>query len=143
MGELLGIPEWLAMTLWVIVFGGVIWFWAWRNTRKMISATLAKRPNPTKEDFLAILRADVALETAEFLWERAIVQLEPRLTPHPDDHMIDDLPLDEDEWSMDWPREFAEKQGFHESNLPDWPADWPVTVRNFGRWLDLGPQQTV
>lgn len=85
------------------------------------------------------MAADVSLETSKFLWDTAIIYLEPRLTPHPDDHLVDDLPIDEDDWSMDWPREFAEQCGSHESNLPEWPEGWPATFRNFGRWLDMGP----
>jgi len=82
---------------------------------------------------------DVSRETSEFLWQTLIVYLEPKLAPHPDDSLIDDLPIAGDDWSMDWPRDFAEARDFHHTNLPDWPADWPITVRNYGRWLDLGP----
>ena len=51
----------------------------------------------------------------------------------------EDLPIDDEEWSMDWPQEWAELRDFHESNFHDWPESWPVTIRNFGRWLDKGP----
>ena len=143
MGDLSGIPAWLAETLFLIVFFGLIGGWAWRNTSKTINATLAKRPNPTKEQFIGLMQEDVRVETAEFLWETIIVYLEPKLSPHPDDSLAKDLPIDDDDWSMDWPRDFAERHGVHESNLPDWPAEWPVTVRNFGRWLDLSLPQTT
>lgn len=112
---------------------------AYRNSRKQIARTQARRPNPTREEFIALMQPDVSRSTSEFLWETMAVYLKPRLTPHPDDVLLRDLPIDDGDWSMDWPREFAAANGFHESNLHDWPSDWPVTVRNYGRWLDLGP----
>jgi len=88
---------------------------------------------------MRMMAADCSPEAAEFLWETTLFYTKPRLTPHPDDDLVRDLPIDDGDWSMDWPREFAERQGFHDSNLPDWPKDWPVTIRNFGRWLSIGP----
>lgn len=137
--ELLGIPEWLALTLWLVVFVSIVSAFAVRNTRRQIGATRARRHNPTRDEFMASMSPDVSCRTAEFLWETAIVYLEPQLAPHPDDDLVKDLPIDEDDWSMDWPRAYAEREGFHESNLPDWPKDWSVTLRNYGRWLDMGP----
>ncbi|MDN3646796.1 hypothetical protein QWY75_11345 [Pontixanthobacter aestiaquae] len=52
---------------------------------------------------------------------------------------MDDLPIDEDDWGVDWPRIYSEGQGFHESHFPDWPENWLVTIRNYGRWLDMAP----
>ncbi|WP_170234895.1 hypothetical protein [Croceicoccus sediminis] len=54
--------------------------------------------------------------------------------------MVRDLPIDEDDWSLDWPRDFARHHGFDESDLPDWPEGWPVTIRNYGRWLNMRPR---
>ena len=85
------------------------------------------------------MEADVSSAAAEFLWETALLYLKPRLTPHPDDDLVRDLPIDSDDFSMDWPRDFAKRQGFHESSFPDWPEGWTVTVRNYGRWLDMAP----
>jgi len=68
-----------------------------------------------------------------------IVYLEPKLTPHPDDDLNSDLPIADEDWSLDWPIEFAKRNGFHKSNLAEWPENWEPTVRNFGRWLDLAP----
>ena len=136
MDELLGLPNWLAETLLVIA-ALLVWFGiAWRNTRKTISQLKQGRPSPTREEFLALIQPDVRRETAEFLWDTTIFYLAPDLTPHPDDE-LSDLPIDEDDWGMDWPRDFANESGFHESNIPDWPEGWPVTIRNYGRWLEL------
>ena len=139
MGELFGIPEWLARTLFVtgvllIVFGcaGI----ALTRARTRLAA---KRPNPTHEEFMALMRTDVSMDTAQFLWDTALPYVQPQLTPHPDDELANDLCIDDGDWSMDWLREYAERRDFHDSNLPDWPDGWPVTIRNFGRWLDMGP----
>jgi uncharacterized protein YneF (UPF0154 family) len=140
MGELLGIPEWLAVTLWVslcltvsLVFG----YWTIRRAHEQVAVN---RPSPSKQQFLASMRGDCSVEVSEFLWEKARYYVEPRLTPHPDDDLIRDLKIDDDDIALDWPRDWAERRGFHDSNLPEWPKEWPSTIRNFGRWLDLGPQ---
>lgn len=139
MGELLGVPEWVVVTIFVAV-GLTLWlmfgFWC---IRKAHSRLIKKRPNPTRDDFLRDMGTDCSPKAAEFLWEQALPYVEPRLTPHPDDHLFDDLKIDDDDVSMDWPREWAQRQGFHESNFPDWPDDWPTTVRNFAKWLDMAP----
>lgn len=139
MGELADLPDWLIAT--IVVVGGlaVTFGFAWRNTKRQIASTLARRPNPTREEFLAQMGLEVSPAAAEFLWDTALTYLEPKLTPHPDDDLAKHLPIDDGDWSMDWPREFAVQQGFDESNLPDWPTDWPATLRNYGRWLSLGP----
>jgi hypothetical protein len=140
MGELLGIPEWLFVTIFVC--GGlVIWFAiGWRNTSRQIDALKSHRASPNREDFINLMSPDVRRETAEFLWDTAQPYLEPwQLAAHPEDDLAKDLPIDDDDWGMDWPRDWAELKGFHETNLPDWPEGWPVTVRNFGRWLDMAP----
>ena len=59
------------------------------------------------------------------------------LTPHPDDHLIDDAMIDEDDVSMFWWGDFAHAKGLDEKTWPDWPQDWAFTVRNFARWLQL------
>ena len=113
----------------------VIWR-AVRNTGKTIERTLARRPNPTKDEFLAQIAPDVSRATAEFLWATILSYVAPRLTPHPDDHLWQDLPIDEDDVTLDWPRDFAKSRGRDLRSWPDWPDDRPVTVRNFGCWLD-------
>lgn len=136
------VPDWLWATFTVVGFLGILFCVAWRNTRRQIRATLARRPNLTEAQFMEVMVGDVSEDAARFIWQTALSYLEfhkPFLAPHPDDDLIKDLPIDDDDISMDWPRAWAEHRGFHDRNLPDWPQDWPVTVRNYGRWLDMGP----
>ena len=140
MGELLGIPEWVEVTLWVgtalpiaLVYG----YWSIRSVHQRVAA---RRGNPSKEQFLAEMMSNCTPEVSDFLWEKALFYVEPRLTPHPDDDLILDLKIDGDDIGVDWPQEWADERGFHDSNLPEWPKEWPATIRNFGRWLDMGPQ---
>lgn len=144
MGALIGLPEWLFATLFAAAFVSLWFAVAWGNTRRSVATIKASRRSPDEDAFRALMQPDVSPEVSAFLWRMALPYASAwGLTPHPDD-LLSDLPIDEDDWSFDWPREWAEAKGFHESNLADWPDDWPddwpVTVRNFGRWLDLGPQ---
>ncbi len=81
---------------------------------------------------------DITPGAKEFLWTNALAILQPALTPHPDDDLSRDLPIDSEEWSMDWPKAFADLHGFEQSAYPDWPKDLAPTLRNFGKWLDMG-----
>ncbi len=139
MGEALGIPEWLAQLLFVGIALVVLYGFAWRSIAKQIQRTSGRRPSPSREQFITMMSPDVTCTTAEFLWDICQFYLEPHLTPHPDDDLAIDLPIDEDDWSMDWPRQFAARHDFHESNLADWPEGWVPTIRNYGRWLDMAP----
>ncbi|MBA4164305.1 MAG: hypothetical protein C0510_06690 [Erythrobacter sp.] len=140
MGGLLGIPEWLAKLLFVATFVAIIFSLGWRNTSRSIRELKERRISPSREEFLELMEPDVSPEASEFLWDTALFYIQPHLTPHPDDDLIKDLPIDEDDIGMDWPRDWAKQQGFHDSNLPEWPEGWLVTIRNYGRWLDMGPQ---
>lgn len=131
-------PSWVFPTAFATVFLGLWSAIGVRNTRHQIAATHTRRPNPSRDEFMGLMAPDCSPEAAAFLWETALFYLEPKLAPHPDDDLARDLPIDDGDWSMDWPRDWAKSQGFHESNLPDWPAGWPVTIRNFCRWLDMG-----
>ena len=58
-----------------------------------------------------MMRPDVSEQASAFLWKSALPYLEllrPALTPHPDDDLVSDLPIDDDDFGMDWPREWAE-----------------------------------
>ena len=140
MGELLGVPEWVAVTLCVLL-GLAIWLIGGLIVHaRMIRRTAAKRASPSRDEFLTAMVADgVSPDAAEFLWKTALFYVEPRLTPHPDDLLGKDLYIHDHDWSMDWPRDYAEQRGFHESNFPDWPEGWPPTLRNYGRWLSMAP----
>ena len=139
MGELLGIPEWLVVTLWVISGLSIAMLYGFWSIRRAHRSVKASRPNPTKQQFIALMAEDCTPDVSNFLWEKALFYVEPKLTPHPDDDLILDLRIDDDDIAMDWPRDWAAQRGFHYSNLPDWPKEWPATIRNFGRWLDMGP----
>ncbi|HSF11594.1 MAG TPA: hypothetical protein VLA50_01360 [Erythrobacter sp.] len=138
MGELFGVPEWLAVTGFVVA-GLVLWLGIGASVVRRAHAQVAtRRRNPTEAEFLAMMAPDCSPEAARFIWEQALSYVEPRLTPHPDDLLLDDLCIDDGDVTMEWPEVWAEQQGRSESDLPDWPKDWPLTVRNFARWLDLG-----
>ncbi len=131
-------PGWLIPTAFVIIIMGSVFFVAWRNTRRMIDTTLARRTNPTRHEFVAMLSDDVRPETAEFVWDSIASLVAPRLTPHPDDHLADDLPIDPDEPAMAWMPEFAARHAVDAKQWPQWPDEWEGTVRDFARWLEAG-----
>lgn len=138
MEELLGVPAWLAISLGVVVGVAALMVFGNRAIGKAHSRLAGRRTSPTRDEFMGML-PEMRAETAAFLWEKALFYVQPRLTPHPDDELASDLRIDDDDWGMDWPRDFARGQEFHESNFPDWPENWPVTLRNYGRWLEMGP----
>ena len=140
MGDLFGIPEWLAVTLFVV--GGLALWLAVGCVvhRKAHQRLAARRPNPTREEFLALMGQDVDPDIAEWMWDQLQVYYNP-LTPHPDDHLLKDACIDDGDVTMDWLPEFAKAQGLPWKQWPDWPQEWELTVRNFARWLQLGRDQ--
>lgn len=137
MGELLGVPEWVAATGFVVA-ALAVWLGAgFIMLRRAHARLAARRPNPTEDEFLAMMVQDCSPEAARFVWTQALPYVEPRLTPHPDDHLLDDLCIDDGDIDSFWRRDWADRQGLAESDLPDWPKDWPLTVHNFARWCDL------
>jgi hypothetical protein len=74
------------------------------------------------------------------MWQQALFYVAPRLTPHPDDMLLGDLCIDDGDVTMDRPRVWTEQHGLAEGGLHDWPKGWPMTVRNYARWLDSGQQ---
>lgn len=137
MGKLLGIPEWLAVTGFVVAALAIWLVLGFVMRRRAHRRVADRRPNLTEAEFLAMMAQDCSPEAAHFVWAQALLYVEPRLTPHPDDLLLDDLCIDDDDIDMDWTRTWAEGQGIAETDLPDWPKDWPLTVRNFARWVDL------
>jgi hypothetical protein len=121
-----------------LTFLGLVLWRAVHNSRKMVERTLARRPNPSEAEFMATMSGHVRVQTAAFLWETILPYVAPKLTPDPDDHLWRDLPIDEDDVTMDWPEHFAKANGLSRWKWPDWPEGDEVTVRNFGRWLDQG-----
>lgn len=136
-GAFLGIPEWLVAAGFVVA-GLTLWIaLGFLVVRRVHRRVAARRPNPTEAEFLALMAQDCSPEAAHFVWAQALPYATPRLTPHPDDHLRDDLCIDEGDIEMDWISDWTDQLGIPEHNLPEWPEDWPLTVRNFARWLDL------
>lgn len=135
-----GWPEWVIAVPFAVILLIIIVYVGHRDTQRQIAQTVARRPNPSHEEFLALMAPDVSLDAAEFLWENSVEPLSffKGIGPHPDDDLAHDLPIDEDEWSMDWPVDFAKRHGFSDKLYPDWPDGWPATIRNYGKWLDIG-----
>lgn len=137
MGELLGVPEWVAGTGFVVA-ALAIWLGAGSiMLRRAHARVAARRPNPTEAEFLAMMAQDCSSEAARFVLGQVLPYVTPRLTPHPDDLLIADLCIDDDDIDMFWAHDWVKRQGLAENDLPDWPTDWPLTVRNFARWCDL------
>ncbi len=139
MGELIGLPEWLAVTLFVVLaLGGWLGlgFFLHRRGHRRLAA---KRPNPTRDQFIAMLANDVDADIAAWLWDQARPYYDP-LTPHPDDHLLHDAMIDDGDIDIYWWREFAEAMALDEASWPVWPQDWPLTMRHFARWLQRARQ---
>jgi len=131
--------DWLIPSIFAVGFVAVVLGIGWRNTRRTVARTLARRTNLTRDEFVALLVPDVSPGTAEFVWDATIECLDVwHLSPHPDDHLVRDLPFDDDDPTMDWLPTFAKMHCLDWKAWPKWPADWEGTVRNFALWLELG-----
>jgi hypothetical protein len=137
LGAALGIPEWLAATLFVVVGVSLTLIYGLHKRRRKMQALSAKRPSPDRTEFLTLMTASVEETTAAWMWATLLPYYEP-LTPHPDDHLLADACIDDDDITMDWLPRFAEDRGLRWQDWPEWPADWELTVLNFARWLQLG-----
>lgn len=142
MAEILGMPAWLAGTLFVGA-GLLIWFAVgFLALRRAYKRLADKRPSPDRETFLEMLGRDVDRDVAEWVWETAVSYYRAPVAPHPDDHLVDDAKIDGDDIDMDWiPRFIAEmgmEPGLWPKAWPGWPQGWDLTVRNFARHLQHG-----
>lgn len=138
MGESLGIPEWLAVAGFVIAALSIWLAYGFLTIRRAHTRVAASRSNLTEAEFFTLMAQDCSPEATRFVWAQALADVAPRLTPHPEDLLRDDLCIDDDDVAMDWTQAWATQLGIAESDLPDWPKDRPLTVRNFARWCDLG-----
>jgi hypothetical protein len=136
-GEWLGVPEWVAKIGFVIAGLALLLGLGFIAIRRAHARVGARRPNPTEAEFLAMMAQDCSPEAARFVWEQALPYITPRLTPHPDDLLRDDLCIDDGDIESYWRGDWAKRQGVPERDLPEWPEGWPLTVRNFARWCDL------
>lgn len=141
MGELVGLPEWLVQTLFVVGGLALYFGYAWRSRRESEKRLLTKRENPTREEFNAMLEPECGREIAEWFWQHLADYYAP-LTPHPDDHLIDDVLINGDDIDMDWVPQFCKHFGIGskkwEDDWPPWPDGEALTVRSFARYLASG-----
>lgn len=137
MGDLLRMPEWLTITVWVVLVLTAVFTYGYYSIRKAHRLLAERRPSPTREQFVELLAQDADGDVAGWLWDTACPYYQP-LTPHPDDHLIADARIDDDDVTMDWLPAFAKSRNLNWKDWPDWPKDWELTVRNFARWLQLG-----
>ena len=128
---------WLIPLAIIVSVGAVLFLALFRKVWIMVARTKARRPNPSRSEFVRMLSSDVRPSTAEFIWERMKFLL-PTVAPHPDDHLWNDLPIDESEPMVEWLAEFARGHGKRAEGWPAWPSAEPCTVRNYARWLELG-----
>lgn len=137
MGKLLNMPEWLSLTLWVVVVLTTVIAWGFVSLRRAQRTLAARRPNPSHGDFIALMADDVDPVVADWIWHQALPYYRP-ITPHPNDHLVKDARIDDDDITMGWFPDFAKQQGLDWKDWPDWPKDQELTVRNFARWLQSG-----
>jgi hypothetical protein len=137
MRDLLGMPEWLAIVVWIVIVLAAMLAYGNYSIRKAHRSLAKRRLNPTREQFIDLLAPDVDDDVAGWLWDTTCPYYRP-LTPHPEDHLIKDARIDDDDVTMDWLPAFAKSRQMNWKDWPDWPKDWELTVRNFARWLQLG-----
>lgn len=116
-----------------IVIFGVLGIIGTRSHRKQIAALAGRRDSPSNEEFIVLLAADCEKDVAQFLWNELLDYWRP-LTPHPDDDILADLSIDDDE-PNDWLSHFVKLHGLRKQDIQEWPKERAPTVRNFARWL--------
>lgn len=122
-------------------FGLCLLLWAlmaqqWKRQALLLAA---RRPNPTREQFIALVAADSDADVAAHLWDELLPYWKPA-TPHPDDDFLIDLSIDEEE-PQDWLERFCKQHRHDWRAWPEWEMDRPTTVRNFAIWLSEGRRQ--
>lgn len=137
MGHLLGLPEWLVIPLWAIFVLVSLVTIGLVSIRRAHRELAARRPNPAHDEFMALMADDVDRDIAEWVWNQALPYYRPH-SPHPDDHLIKDARIDDDDITMDWFPDFAKQEGLDWKRWPAWPNEQELTVRNFARYLQLG-----
>ena len=91
------------------------------------------------DEFVVLLEADCDEDVARFLWDELIDYWRP-LTPHPDDDILADLLLDDEE-PNDWLAEFCDRNDLRLKDIALWPQHQVPTARNFARWLSSERQR--
>lgn len=136
------------MTEFAVVSAIVICIFAWahiageRKLRQQKASLLVRRPNLTLDEFIDFLRDDCEPDIARLLWTELLVFYQPDMTPHPDDDVIQDMPIDHDE-PNDWLAQFCKINAMRVKDVLPWPQDRPATVRNLARWFSQSRQHLI
>ncbi len=125
----------VAVFAWIYVAGG-------RNLKRMKLALARRRPSPTREEFISMLAESCEADIAELLWDELFVFYKPDMTPHPDDDVIQDMPIDGEE-PNDWLSEFCKRNSLRLKDITDWPKDQSATVRNLASWFSENRKRLV
>ncbi len=56
---------------------------------------LARRTNPTREEFLALMDSDADPAVADFMWDTIVFYTAPQVLPHPEDDLLTDYAIDD------------------------------------------------
>lgn len=112
----------------------VLWIWVERKRTKDFIGLAAQRPSLSEKEFVAALAPDIDPDISKWLRDKIAEYIEPALTPHPEDDIVTDLHIDDDE-AEDWFLEFCHNFGHDADLAQDWPREQAVTVRNFLHWL--------
>jgi hypothetical protein len=124
----------------------VICIFAWTyvaGERKLVrqkTALRARRANPTYEEFVTSLRSDCEADIADQLWQDLLVFYRPDMTPHPEDDVIQDMPIDHDE-PNDWLAHFCKANNMRVKDISPWPKNQQATIRNLARWFSENRQR--
>lgn len=114
----------------------VLYWMAERGYRRRAPQVLARRPNPTRDEFIAAM-PEVDEDIAAFLWDELQPFGRPLLVPHPDDNITEDLAIDPDE-PGDWFLDFCRREGLNWRRFPAWPREQAPTIRAIALWLRDG-----
>ena len=66
MGDLLGMPEWLAIVVWTVIVLATVLAYGNYSIRKTHKLLAKRRPNPTREQFIKLLAPDVDGDVASW-----------------------------------------------------------------------------
>lgn len=114
----------------------LLWAFMSRKWKRQALSLAGRRPNPNREQFIALLASDCDTDVAVHLWDELKPYWEPA-TPHPDDDFLTDLSIDEEE-PQDWLERFCQQYHHDWRAWPEWEKGRPTTVRNFAIWLCEG-----
>src|SRR3546814_333451 len=106
-----------ALAIAIAIFG-VLGIIGARRHRKQIAALAERRVSPSNDEFIALLAADCEVDVARFLWDELLDYWLP-LTPHPEDDILADLSIDDDE-PNGWLAHFCKINGLRVKDIAQW-----------------------